>query len=100
MKIVGVEERIGVFEKTPYHNVKFHCAEEFKNDDKSKGLKVSVVKIGYKALTKIFGKELTTSEIKSFVGGYIEAVHYNGYGNVSLIEFDDSIVTSKKISKD
>ncbi len=95
MKIIGIEERIGVYEDKPFHNVNFHCAEEF-NNDKSEGLKVSVVKVRYDVLTKTFGKELTTSEIKSLVGKYIEEFLYDRYRNVSYVEFVDSTETSKK----
>lgn len=95
MKIMGIEERIGVYEDKPFHNVNFHCAEEF-NNDKSEGLKVSVVKVRYDVLTKTFGKELTTSEIKSLVGKYIEEFLYDRYRNVSYVEFADSTETSKK----
>lgn len=95
MKIIGIEERIGVYEEKPFHNVNFHCAEEF-NNDKSEGLKVSVVKVRYDVLTKTFGKELTTSEIKSLVGRDIEEFLYDKYRNVSFVEFVDSTETSKK----
>ena len=95
MKIMGIEERIGAYEDKPFHNVNFHCAEEF-NNDKSEGLKVSVVKVRYDVLTKTFGKELTTSEIKSLVGKYIEEFLYDRYRNVSYVEFADSTETSKK----
>ena len=96
MKIVGIEERIGVYEDNPFHNVNLHCAEEFGNNDKSEGLKVSIVKVKYNVLTKTFGKELTTLEIKSLVGKDVEEFHYDRYGNVSLVEFVDSTETSKK----
>ena len=95
MKIMGIEERIGVYEDKPFHNVNFHCAEEF-NNDKSEGLKVSVVKVRYDVLTKTFGKELTTSEIKSLVGKDVEEFLYDKYSNVKAIEFVDSTETSKK----
>lgn len=96
MKIIGIEERIGEYESKPFHNVNFHCAEEFNNKDKSEGLKLSVVKVRYDVLTKTFGKELTTSEIKSLVGKYIEEFLYDRYKNVSFVEFVDSTETSKK----
>ncbi len=94
MKIVGITERIGEFENKPYHNVNFHCAEEF-NDEKSKGLKVSIVKVRYDILTKTFDKELTTSEIKSLVGKDVDFL-YDKYQNVSLVEFYNSTETNKK----
>ncbi len=96
MKIVGIEEKIGMYEDKPFHNVNFHCAEEFKNNDKCEGLMVSKVKVRYDVLTKTFGKELTTSEIKSLVGKDVEEFHYDRYGKVSLVEFINSTETSKK----
>ena len=94
MKIIGIEERIGEFENKPYHNVNFHCAEEFENE-KSAGVKVSIVKVRYDILTKTFGKELTTSEIKSLVGKDVDFL-YDKYKNVSYVEFANSTETSKK----
>lgn len=94
MKIIGIEERIGEFESKPYHNVNFHCAEEFENE-KSEGVRVSIVKVRYDILTKTFGKELTTSEIKSLVGKDVEFL-YDKYKNVSYVEFANSTETSKK----
>ncbi len=96
MKIVGIEEKIGMYEDKPFHNINFHCAEEFDNKDKSDGLKVSIVKVRYNVLTKTFGKELTTAEIKSLVGRDIEEFLYDKYRNVSFVEFVDSTETSKK----
>lgn len=96
MKIVGTDEKNGVYGDKPFHNVNLHCAEEFINKDKSEGLRVSVVKVRYDILTKIFGKELTTSEIKSLVGKYVEEFLYDRYKNVSFVEFVDSTETSKK----
>lgn len=94
MKIIGIEERIGEFESKPYHNVNFHCAEEFENE-KSEGVRVSIVKVRYDILTKTFGKELTTSEIKSLVGKNVDFL-YDKYKNVSYVEFANSTETSKK----
>lgn len=94
MKIIGIEERIGEFENKPYHNVNFHCAEEFENE-KSEGVRVSIVKVRYDILTKTFGKELTTSEIKSLVGKDVDFL-YDKYKNVSYVEFANSTETSKK----
>lgn len=94
MKIIGIEERIGEFESKPYHNVNFHCAEEFENE-KSEGVRVSIVKVRYDILTKTFGKELTTSEIKSLVGKDVDFL-YDKYKNVSYVEFANSTETSKK----
>ena len=94
MKIIGIEERIGEFENKPYHNVNFHCAEEFENE-KSEGVRVSIVKVRYDILTKTFGKELTTSEIKSLVGKNVEFLN-DKYKNVSYVEFANSTETSKK----
>ena len=94
MKIIGIEERIGEFENKPYHNVNFHCAEEFENE-KSEGVRVSIVKVRYDILTKTFGKELTTSEIKSLVGKNVDFL-YDKYKNVSYVEFANSTETSKK----
>lgn len=96
MKIVGIEEKLGVYEDKPFHNVILHCAEEFYNNDKTEGLRVSQVKVRYDVLTKTFGKELTTSEIKSLVGKDVEEFLYDKYSNVKAIEFVDSTETSKK----
>ncbi len=96
MKIVGIEEKIGVYEDKPFHNVILHCAEEFYNNDKTEGLRVSKVKVRYDVLTKIFGKELTISEIKSLVGKDVEEFLYDRYSNVKSIEFVEPIETSKK----
>lgn len=96
MKIVGIEEKIGVYEDAPYHNVNLHCAEEFNNNDISEGLRVSIVKVRFKVLTKIFGKELTKLEIKSLVGKDIEEFYYDKYGNINGIDFVESTETSKK----
>ena len=43
-KIVGVTVQQGVFEGTPYHNVKFQCTEPFEIG-KGAGLKVEAIKV-------------------------------------------------------
>lgn len=94
MKIIGIEERIGEYEDRPYHNVNFHCAEEFASE-KSKGLDVSKVKVRYDVLTDTFGKALTTAEILSLVGKYVK-FHYDKYKNVSIVIFYDPTEVNKK----
>lgn len=94
IKILGIEERFGEFENKPYHNVYFHCGEEFKNE-KSKGFNVSMVKVRYDTLTKSFEKELTTSEILSLVGKDVE-FYYDKYKNVTFANVFDSAQTDKK----
>lgn len=94
MKIIGIEEKIGEFDNRPYHNVNFHCAEEL-NDENSKGLKVSIAKVKYDALTNSFDKALTTAEIKSLVGQDVE-FYYDKYKNVTIVNVIESASVDKK----
>jgi len=95
MKIIGIEERFGEFENKPYHNINFHCAEEFVNE-KSKGLNVSKIKVRYDVLTDSFDKALTTTEVLSLVGKDVE-FYYDKYKNVSIVNvFDSTQATQKK----
>lgn len=94
MKIIGIEEKFGEFENKPYHNVYFHCAKEFDNEN-SKGFNVSKVKVKYDTLTECCGKELTTKEILSLVGQDVK-FHYDEYKNVSFVSVYDSDSESAK----
>lgn len=93
-KIVGIKEQFGEYEDRPYHNIYFHCAEEF-DKDKSSGLETSVIKVKYDILTESFGKALNTSEIFSLIGKIIE-VYYDKYQSVKLVDIQDSTPTSAK----
>lgn len=94
MKIIGIEEKIGEYEDRPYHNVNFHCAEEFDNE-KSKGLRVSTTKVKYDTLTECFNKALTTAEILSFVGQDVD-FYYDKYKNVTIVNLIESTPADKK----
>lgn len=94
MKIIGIEETSGEFDNRLYHNVNFHCAEEFKTE-KSKGLRVSTTKVKYNALTESFDKELTTAEILSLVGQDVD-FYYDKYKNVTIVNVIESAPTDKK----
>lgn len=94
MKIIGIEEKIGEFDNKPYHNVNFHCAEEF-NNERSNGLRVSTTKVKYDALTESFDRTLTTSEILSLVGQDVD-FYYDKYKNVSIVNIIESKSTDKK----
>lgn len=94
MKIIGIEETSGEFDNRPYHNVNFHCAEEF-NNEKSKGLRVSTTKVKYNVLTESFDKELTTAEILSLVGQDVD-FYYDKYKNVTIVNVIESTSTDKK----
>lgn len=94
MKIIGIEEKNGVYEGSTFHNVYFHCAKEFDNE-KSKGFNVSKVKVKYDILTECSGKELTTSEILSLLNHDVK-FHYDEYKNVSFVSVFDSNEASKK----
>jgi len=93
MKIIGIEEKIGEFEHTPYHNVYFHTAIEF-NGEKNKGYCTKVYKAKYDVLEKSFGKAFTTAEILNLVGKEVD-LFYDEYKNVSKIE----IITSSSEDK-
>lgn len=94
MKIIGIEEKFGEFENKPYHKVHFHCAEEFHNE-KSKGLRVEVVKVKYDILTESFDKALTTAEILSLVGQEVD-FYYDKFKNVSIVNVIESTPADKK----
>lgn len=94
MKIIGIEEKIGEFDNRPYHNVNFHCAEEF-NNEKSNGLRVSTTKVKYDTLTESFDKALTTAEILSLVGQDVD-FYYDKYKNVTIVNVIESTLTDKK----
>lgn len=94
MKIIGIEEKIGEFDNKSYHNVNFHCAEEF-NNERSNGLRVSTTKVKYDALTESFDRTLTTSEILSLVGQDVD-FYYDKYKNVSIVNIIESKSTDKK----
>ncbi|MCL2004085.1 MAG: hypothetical protein FWG72_08805 [Oscillospiraceae bacterium] len=86
MKIIGIEEKEGVYEGTAYHNIHFHGTEPFSND-KSAGLKTKEIKVKHKILSENFGKALTTKEILTFVGKEV-AFYYDEYKNVNFVQVE------------
>lgn len=94
MRIIGIEEKTGEFNDKPYHNVYFHCAEEFANE-KGKGLNVSIAKVKYDILTDIFEKALTTTEIFSLVGNDVE-FYYDRFRRVKKLDIFESNQPTKK----
>ena len=84
MTIVGISQKAGVYEGTPFDNVTFHCTELYEQG-KGIGSKVKSFKVKRKVLTEIFGKELTEKELAALVGQTAE-FYFDEYQSVKLIE--------------
>lgn len=93
MKIIGIEDKIGEYEGSPYHNVNIHTAIEF-NNDISKGFNTKKVKVKYDVLTNSFKKAFTTAEILNLVGKDVD-FSYDEFKNVKKIEILDSVQDEK-----
>ena len=88
--IVGVQERKGVYEGSPYHNVLFHCTEPFEEDDNSSaevkvtGVRVKVFKVKVKNLDSCFEKPTTIEQTLKLLGSQA-SFHHDDFQNVNLI---------------
>lgn len=83
-KIVGVEQKSGVYESIQYNNVKCHCTAPFENG-KGSGFKVKEFKVKYSVLSEIVGKQLTEKELAALVGKEV-SFYYDEFKNVSYIQ--------------
>ncbi|MGN1322653.1 MAG: hypothetical protein ACI4VT_01405 [Bacilli bacterium] len=83
LKIVGFEEKSGVFKENPWHNIYFHCTKNFTGENK-KGSEVSIVKVKYDVLTDSFNKALTFAELSNFIDKHVEFM-YNKDGSVIYV---------------
>jgi len=94
MKIIGIEEKIGEYQGSSYHNLYFYCTEALKSE-KSAGSEVSSVKVKYDTLIVSLGKAHTIAEIFGFVGKDVE-FYYNEFLNVKFA----NIATTTKENTD
>lgn len=94
VKIVGFEEKSGMYEDRPYHNVYFHCTKNF-TGEANKGLKVSIIKVKYDVLSECFDKDLSFNELSILIGQDIE-FKYDENGSVIDLEPVDTKSEEKK----
>jgi hypothetical protein len=87
LKVIGIAERQGVYEGSPYHNVNFHCTIPFSDDSgKSSGLQVKHVKVKYDILCETQGgKRLAEKDLFAFIGKDV-TFFYNEYKNVIFVQ--------------
>ena len=84
MKIIGVNESVGVYEGSPYDNAVFHGTEAYEQG-KGTGLKSHKVKVKQKILTELYGKRLPEKELAAFIGKEVE-FFYDEYKNVAFLQ--------------
>lgn len=82
--IVGLIQKAGVYEGTPYDNVTFQCTEPYAQG-KGLGVQVKTYKVKREVMTEIFGKSLSDKELATFIGQAAE-FFFNEYGAVKLVE--------------
>ena len=79
--LVGVSEKSGEYEGTPYHNINIHYTEPFAND-KDIGLSCNVAKIKFATAVDTFGGKLPTKEeFEKAIGKPVD-FGYNKFGQV------------------
>lgn len=84
VNIIGIAQKAGVYEGTPYDNITFQCTEPYEQG-KGIGLKVKSFKVKRKVMTEIFGKELTEKELAALVGQTAE-FYFDEYQTVKFFE--------------
>lgn len=82
--IVGLVQKAGVYEGTPYDNVTFQCTEPYEQG-KGIGVQVKTYKVKRKVLAEIFGRQLTDKELAAFIGQSAE-FFFNEHQTVKHIE--------------
>lgn len=82
--IVGLVQKAGVYEGTPYDNVTFQCTEPYEQG-KGIGVQCKTYKVKRKVLADIFGKDFTDKELAGFIGQNAE-FFFNEHQAVKHIE--------------
>ncbi len=86
LKVVGVQEKEGIYQGLPYHNYVLHCTRE---DVNAFGVVTEQVKVKSKSIKDVFGCTMTNSDWDLLVGKDIR-VFYDKYGQADEIRVDES----------
>lgn len=84
VQIVGIAQKAGVYEGTPYDNILFQCTEPFEQG-KGFGVQVKTHKAKRKVVAEIFGKELTDKELAALIGQTAE-FYFDEYQHLKFIQ--------------
>lgn len=83
MKVIGIEERQGVYEGNPYHNFLFHGTKDIE-EGKGIGAAVELYKVKANRIIECLGKSVTREEIYGLIGSDL-SFGLDSYKQVNLI---------------
>jgi len=85
-KVVGFEERAGVYEGSPYHNIMVYGINPI--DDKGIGTKAEIYKVKYAVFSRSIGRPPTLNDLNAYIGREATFL-FDRYRNVARVEFAD-----------
>ena len=86
-KVIGVTEKSGEFNGSPYHNVMINCV---RGDENCIGQLSEVIKVKFALVKEIFGRPYSAADWQTLVGKEIRAF-FNRYGNCEEIRVVDPV---------
>jgi len=85
LKVIGVQDKEGVYQGVNYHNYILHCTRA---DENAFGVISEQVKVKANSVSDVFGCCMKNADLELLIGKHIR-VFYNKYGQVDEIRVLD-----------
>lgn len=96
-KVIGFEERKGVFEGNDYHNIMVYGTNPL-DDGKGVGIKAEIYKVKYPVISKCFDRPPTLNDLNAYIGREATFL-FDRYKNVARVEFSEPATPPPKPPK-